>query len=105
MQSQGMLRSLRRVDHRQAIVRQIELYVDRLACLGDRVVGRRRVVVRGVDLPRVTWPRGMRHPQEPPTVARPQVRLKPLEDGAVRLVVHELRLALEIVETRRGAEA
>ena len=47
----------------------------------------------------------MRHPQQAAAVARPQMRLKTLEDRTVRHVVHQLRLALEVGKVARRAEA
>src|ERR1019366_839076 len=52
-----------------------------------------------VDLPSVARPRRVGHPQEPAAVLGPEMSLKALENGTVRDVVHELRLAFEVLET------
>src|SRR4051794_12260839 len=93
-----------RVDDRQRVVWKIHLRMERFTCALHRIICRGSIVVGAVDLPHVARPGWMRHPQQPGTVACPQMSLKALEYRPIRHEIHHLRLALEILQAARGSE-
>ena len=76
----------------------------RLRSLPGAEVRRVSIVVVAVDLPGCARPGGVGHPQQPARVAGEQPRVHPFEDRAVRLVVEQLRLVFEVLETGRRAQ-
>jgi hypothetical protein len=86
------------------MVRLAHLDVDDLRALLGPVVRGVGVVVVAEDLPHGRGPGGLGHPQQAARRPGPQLLVHALEDRPVSLVVHQLGLALEVLEAGGRAQ-